>query len=53
MDDYVKYRLETAKERLAVAKELLDLHHFKDSINRSYYAIFTAIRALLAKEQTT
>lgn len=49
MNEYTKYRLETALERLTVAKELLDGGHFKDSINRSYYAIFTAARALLSE----
>lgn len=48
MDSYVKYRLETSAERLCVAKELLDNKHYRDSINRSYYAIFSTLRALLA-----
>lgn len=37
-----------AKERLEAAKLLLDNGRYKDSIGRSYYAIFTAVRALLA-----
>jgi len=42
------YRLEMAKERLETAKILLDMGKLKDSAGRSYYAIFTAARALLA-----
>ena len=52
MDDYVQYRLATARERLKAARDLIDGNHYKDSINRSYYAIFTALRALLAKDKT-
>lgn len=42
------YRLSMAKERLLSAKLLLDSGHYKDSIGRSYYAIFTSARAILA-----
>ena len=42
------YRIAMAKERLESAKLLLDNNSYKDSIGRSYYAIFTAARALLA-----
>lgn len=51
MDDLVKYRLESAEERLESAKILLDAGQWKDSIGRSYYAIFTAVRAVLAKDE--
>ena len=51
MDDYVKYRLDTAKERLVAASSLIAAGCYKDSINRSYYAIFSATRALLANER--
>ncbi len=44
------YRLESAKERLDSAKILLISGNYKDSIGRSYYAMFTAVRALLAKD---
>ena len=44
----MQYRLDMAKERLEAAKLLLDNGSYKDSIGRSYYAIFTAVRALLA-----
>lgn len=51
MDDLVKYRLESANEKLVSAKLLLDAGQYKDAIGRSYYAIFTAIRAVLASRQ--
>ena len=46
--DLAKYRLDMAKERLQSAKVLLDTGNLKDSIGRSYYAMFTATRAVLA-----
>lgn len=39
-----------ARERLSSSKVLLDVGNYKDSIGRSYYAMFTAVRALLATE---
>jgi uncharacterized protein (UPF0332 family) len=43
------YRLERARQDLKAAKKLLDANDtYKASVNRSYYAIFHAIRALLA-----
>lgn len=50
MDELVKYRLDSAKEKLDSAKILLDNEKYKDSIGRSYYAIFTAVRAVLARD---
>ncbi|KQC14202.1 MAG: hypothetical protein APR63_14885 [Desulfuromonas sp. SDB] len=47
----VLYRLENAREKLDAAKDLLDNKHYKDSVSRSYYAIFTAARALLATKK--
>ena len=46
----MKYRLKMAKERLHSSKVLLDDGCYKDSIGRSYYAMFTSVRALLAME---
>lgn len=46
--DLVKYRLEMARDRLSSSKVLLSTGNYKDSVGRSYYAMFTAIRALLA-----
>lgn len=46
-----KYRLEKSKEDMKSAKVLLDCDMLKQSINRSYYAIFHATRALLALDK--
>ena len=43
-----KHRLETVEEKLEASKLLLAGGLFKDSIGRSYYAIFSATRAVLA-----
>ena len=51
MDDLIKYRLSSAKEKLTSAKLLLEAGLYKDSVGRSYYAIFSAIRAVLAIRQ--
>ena len=51
MDDLIKYRLSSAKEKLNSAKVLLEAGLYKDSVGRSYYAIFSAIRAVLAVKQ--
>jgi uncharacterized protein (UPF0332 family) len=40
--------MQNSKEKLDSAKILLENSKFKDSISRSYYAMFTAARALLA-----
>ena len=48
--ELMKYRLEMAGERLHSSKVLLEAGSYKDSIGRSYYAMFTAVRALLAME---
>lgn len=48
--ELMRYRLEMAEERLKSSKVLLDAGSYKDSIGRSYYAMFTAVRALLAVE---
>ena len=50
MDDLVQYRLDSAEEKLKSSKILLDNGQYKDSIGRSYYALFTAVRAVLALE---
>jgi uncharacterized protein (UPF0332 family) len=43
-------RLARAKQHLKAARDLLDAHDLADSVSRSYYAIFQAARALLARE---
>jgi len=49
--DYAGYRLQQAKECLELAEMALAADSFKGSANRSYYAIFHAIRAILALER--
>lgn len=46
------YRLEQAKENLEEAEALFNIDKFKGAINRTYYAIFHAIKAILALEET-
>jgi len=43
-----KYRLDKAKEILIEAEDALKQNHFGMSVNRSYYAMFTSAKALLA-----
>lgn len=50
MDNLVKYRLGNAHEKIESAEILLNAGKYKDSIGRSYYAIFSAVRAVLALE---
>lgn len=40
-----RYRLERAREMLDAARENLNIGQFRTSLNRSYYAIFHAMRA--------
>lgn len=42
------YRLDKAKEELQTANINFDHDKISQSVNRSYYAIFHAVRALLA-----
>lgn len=55
MPDYekelVRYRLKAAEEKLHSAKILLDGGEYKDSIGRAYYAMFSAVRAILAVDR--
>ena len=44
----VKYRITNAEEKMISANLLLEAGQFKDSLGRSYYAMFSAVRALLA-----
>lgn len=46
--DYAKYRLERAKEDLDAACMLLENGSYRIANNRAYYAIFHAMRAVLA-----
>ncbi len=42
------YRIKRAKEILIEAKDTFNQKHYKLSINRSYYVMFTAAKALLS-----
>lgn len=44
----MRYRLSMAQERLRSSELLLSHASYKDAIGRSYYAMFTAVRAILA-----
>ena len=46
--DLAKYRIEKAKECLQTAKFVYGANDYLTVLNRSYYAIFHAIRAILA-----
>ena len=50
MTESTQYRLDKSAGCLRDSKFLLDNGSFDGSINRSYYAMFTIIRALLAEE---
>ena len=49
--DLSAYRLEKAKEDLKTAKDNLSDKHFRAAVNRAYYAIFHALRAVTALDQ--
>lgn len=49
--ELAKYRFEQAQEKLKSAQLLLDENHLQDSLSRSYYAMFSAVRALLALKE--
>ena len=40
------YRMERAKEMLKAAEDNLNMEQYRTSLNRSYYAIFHAMRAV-------
>lgn len=50
-NDLSKYRLEKSKEDLLSSKLLFENGFYKQSVNRSYYSIFHATRALLALDK--
>ncbi len=46
--DLSKYRFETSLEDLEDAKIMFENERYKNTLNRGYYAIFHAIRAVIA-----
>ena len=51
LETLAKYRYQRALEDLAAAKEMLSGGMYKPSLNRSYYSIFHAMRAITALER--
>ncbi|MFM9839346.1 MAG: HEPN domain-containing protein [Cyclobacteriaceae bacterium] len=47
--DYIKYRLQRAKETISETKILIENKLWNTAINRMYYACFYAVGALLIK----
>lgn len=46
-----KYRFEKSKDCLNSAKALRDLGDYKGAANRAYYAIYHAVRSVLALDR--
>jgi uncharacterized protein (UPF0332 family) len=46
----IAYRLEQATETLDAARELSGAGHYRDAVNRAYYAMFYCALALLASK---
>ena len=44
--ELAKYRMERAKEMLVASEDNLNIEQYRTSLNRSYYAIFHAMRAV-------
>lgn len=49
LEDYVKYRLQRAKDTIAEVETLIQNKYWNTAINRLYYACFYAVGALLVK----
>lgn len=45
------YRMNNANETLDTAKLCMEHKRYKDAINRCYYAVFYAVKAVLALEE--
>ncbi len=48
--DLCHYRIDSALETMETAKWCVESEHYKDAINRCYYAAFYAVKAVLALE---
>lgn len=46
LKELAQYRMERAREMLLAAEGNLEIKQYKTSLNRSYYAIFHAMRAM-------
>lgn len=49
--DLCVYRLQNAEDTLDTARLCFENKHYKDTINRCYYAAFYAVKAVLALEE--
>lgn len=49
-EELCQYRMSNAEETLKVSISLFEGEHYRDSLNRSYYAVFYALKAVLALE---
>ena len=49
--DLCKYRMNNAKDTLDTAKLCMEHQHYRDTVNRCYYAAFYAVKAVLALEE--
>lgn len=45
--DLCKYRFQQANESMSEARLLLDAGHYRDALNRAYYAMFYALQVLV------
>ena len=48
-DDYIRYRIERAKETLVEVEKHIENCFWNTAVNRLYYACFYAVSALLLK----
>ena len=46
LKELAQYRMQRAKEMLVASEENLNIEQYRTSLNRSYYAIFHAMRAV-------
>lgn len=46
LKELAKYRMERANEMLVASEENLNIEQYRTSLNRSYYAVFHAMRAV-------
>ena len=50
-NEYVKYRIETAKKTFDAAKLLAENDYWNSVVNRLYYSVFYAVNALLVMNE--
>ncbi len=50
-EQYVEYRIKTARKTFDAAKILLENNFYNSAVNRLYYSVFYAVNALLVKNK--